>query len=253
VNARLVLAAVLLALAPAEGAEVPPELRGDISAEVTSCEPLVSAEGTRVVLVRVRGGASGVREPEIRCGAVARGSDQALGWARVRGLDQITAGEVREAMVLVRADATHDQCRCVVGKSQHGALCEPWQSLENGRCVEPSDVAAPPPAPSDEETRALRVSRALIPLRDPVEPGRDGEAGPAALCGSVSPAQLSELVSALVPEDGTVYVRSLWHRLGDADRKAFASWARDCFAVGRIVDAERGVELSVSPQPESAR
>jgi len=73
VNARLVLAAVLLALAPAEGAEVPPELRGDISAEVTSCEPLVSAEGTRVVLVRVRGGASGVREPEIRCGAVARG------------------------------------------------------------------------------------------------------------------------------------------------------------------------------------
>ena len=228
---------------------MPPELRGRVSAEVTSCEPFRAGEGSRVVLVRVRAGANGVREPDIRCGAVARGSDEALGWARVSGLDRIAAGEVREAMVLVPADAAHDECRCVVAASKQDAQCEPWQSLENGRCVEAVDVAAPPPpAPSDELTAALRVSRALTPLRARVEPGRKADAGTTALCASVPPAQLSELVFALVPEDGTVYVRSLWHKLDVVDQRAFASWASECFRVERIVDAVRGVELAV-PAP----
>jgi hypothetical protein len=242
----------VLALAPAAGAEVPDELRGRVSAEVTSCEPFRAGEGSRVVLVRVRAGANGVREPEIRCAAVARGSDDALGWARVSGLDQVAAGEVREAMVLVPADAAHDECRCVVAASQEGALCEPWQSLEDGRCVEPIDVAAPPPAPSDDLSGALRVSRALTPLRRQLEPGRSAEGDTAALCASVPPAQLSELVFALVPEDGTVYVRSLWHKLDGLDRRAFALWASECFGVARLVDAERGVELPVPAQPASA-
>jgi hypothetical protein len=240
----------LLALAPAAGSEVPPELRGRVSAEVTSCEPLRASESTRVVLVRVRAGANGVREPEIRCGAVAPGSDEVLGWARVQGLDRVAPGEVREAMVLVPADAAHAECRCVVASSREDAQCEPWQSLENGRCTEPVDVAAPPPAPSDELSAALRVSRALTPLRARVaEPGRSAEGGTAALCASVPAAQLGELVFALVPEDGTVYVRSLWHKLDAADQRAFAAWARDCFRAARIVDAERGVELAVPPGP----
>jgi hypothetical protein len=243
---------VLLALAPAAGAEVPPELRGRVSAEVTSCEPFHASESTRVVLVRVRAGANGVREPEIRCGAVAPGSDEVLGWARVQGLDRVAAGEVREAMVLVPADPAHDECRCVVASSREDAQCEPWQSLEDGRCVEPVDVAAPPPARNDELSAALRVSRALTKLRARVEPGRAAESGTAALCASVPPAQLSELVFALVPEDKTVYVRSLWHRLDVVDQKAFATWASECFGVARIVDAERGVELAVPAQPASA-
>ena len=233
---------------------MPPELRGRVSAEVTSCEPFRSAANTRVVLVRVRAGSSGVREPQVRCAAVARGSEHALAWAPVRGLDEIEAGEVREAMVLVAGDATHDECRCVVGDAQPDALCQPWQSLERGRCVEPVDVAAPPPpAPSDELTGALRVSRALTPLRALTEPGRGAAGGAAALCAAVPPAQLGELVFALVPEDDTVYVRSLWHRLDEADHRAFAIWAHECFGVERLVDAERGVELERFAQPASER
>lgn len=232
---------------------MPPELRGRVSAEVTSCEPFHASESTRVVLVRVRAGANGVREPEIRCGAVARGGDEALGWARVQGLDRVAADEVREAMVLVPADAAHDECRCVVAASRQDAQCEPWQSLEDGRCVEPIDVAAaPPPAPSDDLTAALRVSRALTPLRALVEPGRTAEGETAAICASVPAAQLSELVFALVPEDETVYVRSLWHKLDAVDQKAFAIWASECFGVARLVDAERGVEIAAPAQPASA-
>lgn len=220
---------------------MPRELRGRVSAEVTSCEPFRAAASTRVVLVRVRAGARGVRNPEVRCAAVARGSEEALAWAPVRGLDEIEANEVREAMVLVAANAKHDECRCVVGEAREDAACPPWQSFENGRCVEPIDVAAPPPpAPGDELSGALRVSRALGPLREQAGGAADGRE---ALCASVPPAALAELVFALVPEDDTVYVRALWHRLDETDRRAFAAWARECFEVERIVDAERGVEL----------
>jgi hypothetical protein len=240
----LPLAAAALALAPAFAAEVPAELRGRVSAEVTSCERFQGSQATRVVLVRVRAGASGVRNPEIRCGA-ADAADQVLGWARVRGIEEIAAGEVREAMVLVPADAAHDDCRCIVAESREGAVCAPWQALEHGRCVEPADVAAPPPVPAaDELTAALRISRALAPLR---------EAGAAAeneaLCARVPPSQLGELVFALVPEDETAYVRPLWHRLDALDQRAFARWARECFAAPRLVDAERGVELAVPTDP----
>jgi hypothetical protein len=242
-----VLASAALALAlPASAVEVPAELRGRVSAEVTSCEPFHGSHEVRVVLVRVRAGASGVRNPEIRCGA-ADAADQVRGWARVRGIEEIAAGEVREAMVLVPAGAAHDDCRCVVAESREGALCAPWQALENGRCVEPADVAAAPPAPPDELTGALRVSRALAPLRAGAT--AEGEA----LCARVPPSQLGELVFALVPEDETVYVRSLWHRLDALDQRAFARWARECFAAPRLVDAERGVELAVPPESEGER
>jgi hypothetical protein len=238
---RLAAAWVGLALAPASAVEVPPELRGRVSAEVTSCEPFQGGGETRVVLVRVRAGVNGVRNPEIRCGA-ASAADDVLGWARVHGIDEIAAGQVREAMVLVPADAAHDDCRCVVAESREGALCAPWQALEDGRCVEPVDVAAPPPTPADELSGALRVSRALGALREP-----GGSA-----CTRVPPAQLRELVFALVPEDETVYVRPLWHRLDAVDQRAFARWARECFGVARVVDAERGVELAVPADAPSA-
>jgi hypothetical protein len=61
------------------------------------------------------------------------------------------------------------------------------------------------------------------------------------------------LVFALVPEDGTVHVTPLWRLLGAADQRAFSRWSADCFGVSRIVDAERGLELSRSPQGASAR
>lgn len=244
----LALAAAALACAPAFGAEVPAELRGRVSAEVTSCEPFHDSRETRVVLVRVRAGASGVRNPEIRCAAAA--GEHVLGWALVRGIEEIAAGEVREAMVLVPADAAHDDCRCVVADSREGAVCAPWQALENGRCVEPADVAAAPPssAPADDLAGALRVSRALAPLREP-----EGAASADALCASVPAAPLGELVHALVPEDDTAYVRPLWHRLDALDQRAFARWARECFGISTLVDAERGVELAVPPGAPGGR
>ena len=119
-----------------------------------------------------------------------------------------------------------------------------------GRCVEPGDAAAPPPAAPDELAAALRVSRALTPLRALLEPGRTAEGDTSAICSSVPPADLGELVFALVPEDGTVYVRPLWHRLDARDQRAFAIWASECFGVMRIVDAERGAPVH---QPVSER
>lgn len=251
-RAGLVLA-LLAALAAAARAEVPPELRGRVSAEVTSCEPFQASADTRVVLVRVRAGANGVKKPEIRCGAAPPGSDEVLAWARVAGLDQVAAGEVREAMVLVPADGAHSECRCAVAGFDASARCAPWEAMEAGRCVEPGDVAAPPPgAPEtpNELSDALRVSRALTPLRALVEPGRTTEGDTGAICASVPPAELGALVFALVPEDGTVYVRPLWHQLDARDQRAFAIWASECFGVGRIVDAERGGEVR---QPASER
>jgi hypothetical protein len=239
-SARLVAAAALLALAPAFAAEVPAELRGRMSAEVTSCEPFRGGDEARVVVVRVRAGASGVRNPEIRCGAASGAGDDVLGWATVSGVDEVAAGEVREAMVVVPADAAHAECRCVVGETRGRSLCAPWQALEDGRCIEPADVAAAPPASqADALTEALGVSHALAPLRE-----ADAGAGKAP-CEAVPATQLRGLVFALVPEDETVYVRSLWHRLDALDQRAFARWARECFGVTKLVDAERGVELAV--------
>lgn len=249
-RAELALVALTALAVAARADEVPAELRGRVSAEVTSCEPFQAGADTRVVLVRVRAGTGGVRKPEIRCGAALPGSDQVLAWARVTGLEQVGPGEVREAMVLVPADATHSECRCAVASSEPGAQCAPWESLEGGRCVEPGDVAAPPPAAPDELAAALRVSRALAPLRALLEPGRTAEGDTGAICSSVPPADLSELVFALVPEDGAAYVRPLWHRLDARDQRAFAIWASECFGVMRIVDAERGAPVH---QPASDR
>jgi hypothetical protein len=244
VRRRLALAA-LLALAAAPNAEVPPELRGRVSAEVTSCEPFQAGTSTRVVLVRVRAGARGVEKPEIRCGASTPGSDDVLGWARVAGIDELAADEVREAMVLVPSDATHSECRCAVARFDSGEHCAPWESLQGGRCVEPGDVAAaPPPAAPDAVSGALRVSRALTPLRALVEPGRTAEGRTGTICAAVPPAELGDLVFALVPEDDTVYVRPLWRQLDVVDQRAFAIWASECFGVSRIVDAERGAPVA---------
>jgi len=250
---RLLLSLLLTAPAAAMAVEVPPELRGRLSAEVTSCEPFQGGAGARVVLVRVRSLASGVQQPQIRCGAFAPGGDRALGWARVEGLQQLAAGEAREAMVLVPADAQHAECRCVVGDSTTpGLVCEPWQALEDGRCVEPGELARPqatrePGAPTDELAVALRASRALAPLHPLLEPGRIAEGGGGALCASVVPSELAALVAALVPEDGTVYVRPPWRRLDAPDQAAFAVYVSECFGVARIVDASQGTEVRRAP------
>ncbi len=249
----LLLGSLIATPAAAPAVEVPPELRGRLSAEVTSCEPFRGGEGTRVVLVRVRSLASGVRQPEIRCGAFEPGGERALSWSRVEGLERLSAGEAREAMVLVPADDQHAECRCVVGDSaEPGLVCEPWQALEDGRCVEPDEVATPRAqgatgAPSDELSVALRVSRALAPLHPLLEPGRSAEGATDALCTTVAPSELAALVLALVPEDGTVYVRPLWRRLDAADQAAFAIYVSECFGVGRIVDALQGIEVGRAP------
>jgi hypothetical protein len=243
----LLLATPLLARA----VEVPPELRGRISVEVTSCEPLRADAPARAVLLRVRAGASALRQPEIRCGAFVPGTDQVLGWTRVAGLEQLAAESARAVMTLVPADAAHSECRCVADAAAKAAACAPWESLENGRCVEPGERAAAPAladAPADDVTAALGISRALAALRRPSDQNEEA-ATPAVLCSSVAPAQLKPLVSALVPEDGTVYVTRLWRLLGTADQRAFARWSDECFGVTRLVDAERGVELRLAAQP----
>jgi hypothetical protein len=246
--------------AAATAAEVPSELRGRLSVEVTSCEPLRGDAPARAVLLRVRAGGSSLRQPEIRCGAFVPGTDQGLGWTRVVGLEQLAAESARAVMTLVPADAAHSECRCVAGAAIEAVACAPWESLENGRCVEPGERAegsTAPPAARDDVASALRISRSLAALRSQLEPGPGPKPDAAALCSSVDPAQLSELVSALVPEDRTVYVLSPWHRLDAADRSAFAHWADQCFGAARIVDAERGVEVEGSTprpaQPASAR
>lgn len=252
----LLLAAPLLAHA----VEVPPELRGQLSVEVTSCEPLRGDAPARAVLLRVRAGGSSLRQPEIRCGAFVPGTDQGLGWTRVAGLEQLAAESARAVMTLVPADAAHSECRCVADAAIEAVACAPWESLENGRCIEPGERAEggeAPPVARDDVASALRISRSLTALRSLLEPGPGPKPDAAALCTSVDPAQLSELVSALVPEDRTVYVRSHWHRLDAADRRAFASWADECFGASRIVDTERGVEIEGSAgqpaHPASAR
>ena len=237
----------------AQAAEVPPELRGKISVEVTSCEPLREGSPARAVVLRVRTGASELRAPEVRCGAFVPGTDQGLGWTRVVGLDRLSAETTRAVMTLVPADAEHSECRCVAGTTAEAVVCAPWESLENGRCVEPDEQRgrdAPAAADGDEVGAALGVSRALMPLR--AQPGHGRGAGPttaATLCSSVAPAQLAPLVFALVPEDGTVYVTPLWHLLGAADQRAFSHWSATCFGASRLVDASRGVELSLAPEP----
>jgi hypothetical protein len=252
---------LLLALAlRAQAAEVPPELRGRLSVEVTSCEALRGDAPARAVLLRVRAGGSSLRQPEIRCGAFVPGTDQGLGWMQVTGLEQLPAESARAVMTLVPADAAHSECRCVAGAAVESVTCAPWESLEDGRCVEPgerADGAGAAPAARDDVASALRISRALAALRSQLAPGARPKPDAAGLCSSVDPAQISELVSALVPEEASVYVRPPWHRLDDADRGAFATWADQCFGASRIVDAERGLEIEgVAPrpaQPASAR
>ena len=241
--------AACAALSLGASADVPPELRGRVSAEVISCEPFQARDDTRVVLVRIRAGASGVKKPEIRCGAVVPGSDEALEWARVSGLDRVAADAVREAMVLVPADAAHSECRCAVATAEPGAQCAPWEAFEGGRCVEPGDVAAPPPEPQGELAAALEVSRALAPVRTHLaaRPPKPGARRRPVACAAVHSEDLGPLVFALAPEEGTVYVRPLWHRLDALDQRAFALWARECSGAPRIVDSERGAPVSAPP------
>jgi hypothetical protein len=254
----LLLAVPLLARA----AEVPPELRGRIAVEVTSCEPLREGAPARAVLLRVRAGASSLRQPEVRCGAFVPGTDRGLGWTRVAGLDPLPAESARAVMTLVPADTAHSECRCVAGAAATEAVaCAPWESLENGRCVEPGEQATastPANVAYDDVTAALGVSRALATLRAQLEHEQQ-EAPPASAtpCDSVVPAQIAPLVFALVPEDETVHVTPLWSLLGAADQRAFSRWSADCFGVSRIVDAERGIEIEGSAawpaQPARAR
>jgi hypothetical protein len=243
----LLLALPLLARA----AEVPPELRGLLSVEVTSCEPLRGDAPARAVLLRVRAGASTLRRPEVRCGAFVPGTDQGLGWTQVTG----SAAPGRDA----RGDDAGPrrrgarECRCVAGAAVEAVACAPWEALEDGRCVEPgerAEGAGAAPAARDDVASALRISRALAALRSQLAPGARPKPDAAGLCSAVDPAQISELVSALVPEEASVYVRPPWHRLDDADRGAFATWANQCFGASRIVDAERGLEIEgVAPPP----
>jgi hypothetical protein len=140
----------------------------------------------------------------------------------------------------------------VVGDDDPGDVCEPWQSLEAGRCVEPDEVASAPRGrrsdePADALSDALRVSRALAPLHPLLDTGRSPQGERDALCSAVVPTELTPLVFALVPEDGTVYVRALWRGLDAADQAAFALYVNACFGVARIVDAHYGVEIGRAP------
>jgi hypothetical protein len=235
------LLAGLAATASLAAAPVPPELRGKLSVEVSSCEPVRGA-AARAVVLRVRAGYAALRAPEVHCAAFVPGSDDGLGWVRAAGLDGLEAEATRAVMTLVPADSAHTECRCVAGNAPVAQRCAPWEALEGGRCVDPdaADAATAPAAPpGDVVSAALEVSRALAPLRG---------AGGAAACEAPLAAQLAPLVAALVPEDRTVYVTSLWRLLDPIDQRAFARWARDCFATTRLVDAERGRELP-APQP----
>jgi hypothetical protein len=230
---------LLAAATGAAAAPVPAELRGKLSVEVTSCEPVQDGAAARAVVLRVRAGNVALRKPEVRCGAFVPGTEEGRGWVGVAGLDGLAAGATRAVMTLVPADIAHTECRCVTGGAVVARSCAPWEALEDGRCVDPDEPvapAAPAARPADEVGAALEVSRALAPLRS-------AEPDSAERC-ELPAAPLAPLVSALVPEDRTVYVTSLWRLLDPVDQRAFVRWSSACFGASRLVDAERGLELA---------
>ncbi len=92
-----------------------------------------------------------------------------------------------------------------------------------------ADVAAPE-----------RMAERLVPLHAALSPAASRSE---ALCASVERSALSELVAAWRVEERAVYVRPLWHALAREDRDAFQTWAADCFAASRVIDAMTGREI----------
>ncbi len=113
----LALALLILGLPVRGGAEpvaLPPELDGRLLLELRSCEARLG-QVLMAATVRARTGPTAVALPNLRCGAFAAGSDQALFLNAVDGLERIPAHTTRQVTAFFPADARHTECRCVVG------------------------------------------------------------------------------------------------------------------------------------------
>ena len=98
--------------------------------------------------------------------------------------------------------------------------------------------------PSDAATADVgapeRLAERLTPLHAALAPGSSTSE---ALCDSLPRSALAELVAAWRIEERAVYVRSLWYALAPEDRDAFQTYAAECFAVTRVIDALNGKEI----------
>lgn len=101
--------------------------------------------------------------------------------------------------------------------------------------------------PDDAATSDLgapaRLSRALAPLHAQLAPGATLEGETASLCSTLPEGSLDPLLFALLPEQRSAYVRSLWYALEEADRNAVRIYLSECYGVTRIVEIGSGTEV----------
>lgn len=162
-----------------EPVPLPAELEGRLLLEVRSCEPRLG-QALMAATVRARTGPTAVQLANLRCGAFAPGTDQALFLNPVDGLDRIPAHTTRQVTAFFPSDARHDECRCIVGEvrriEREGAdelrdvspiddAIAGWQEF-----LEEMEAVATPDAPLPEG--ALRREEILVP-ETPVRDGPD--------------------------------------------------------------------------------
>jgi hypothetical protein len=98
--------------------------------------------------------------------------------------------------------------------------------------------------PSDASTADVaapeRMAERLAPLQRALAPSSSRSE---ALCASLDRSELSELVAAWRVHERAVYVQPLWHALAPEDRDAFRTFAADCYAATRVIDARTGREI----------
>lgn len=170
--------------ASAEPVPLPADLDGRLLLEIRSCETRLG-QALMAATVRARTGPTAVALPNLRCGAFAAGSDQALFMNAVDGLDRIPAHTTRQVTAFFPADARHTECRCVVGdvrRIEREPADQPFDAERDVRSIDDAIAGwrefleemegARPPAPEIHPT-ALRRESILVPdtpVRDRPDP-----------------------------------------------------------------------------------
>ncbi|MDJ0789543.1 MAG: hypothetical protein QNK05_22345 [Myxococcota bacterium] len=94
---------------------MPASLRGKLDLRVTRCEPSPRGGGLMIAELELSTGATEVRIPGLRCGAYRPGTDDALFLERVPLAERMGPNQSVYLRSIFQADATHTECRCVVG------------------------------------------------------------------------------------------------------------------------------------------
>ncbi len=156
---RIGLAALVVGLAAAPAAALPPELEGRLDVEVLSCAPHPTGPGLLRAEVELRTGATEVRLPGLRCGAFVPGTDDVLFLSRVPSPERLPPQTSRSFLSVFPGDARHDECRCVVddlSRLREVPRFEPE--------APPEDPRAPDPPRGGETPDLDPQDPSLIPL-----------------------------------------------------------------------------------------